>query len=66
MRVFVNEEPRETSAHALMVLLEELGVSQEWGVAVALNGIVVPRATWATQTLQEGCQILIIKAAQGG
>jgi sulfur carrier protein len=66
MRVFVNEEPRETAAHALLALLQELGVAQEWGVAVAMDGVVVPRSRWTTEPLREGCQVLIIKAAQGG
>ncbi len=66
MRVFINEKPQETSAQVLQALMEELGLAQEWGVAVAVEGQVVPRSRWATQGLPEGCQILVIRAAQGG
>ena len=32
----------------------------------AVNGIVVPRGTWATHVLNEGDDIILIKAAYGG
>lgn len=36
------------------------------GVAVAVNGEVVPRSTWTTVTLAEGDQVELLTAAQGG
>jgi len=36
------------------------------GVAVALNGEVVPRATWAQAVLRDGDRIEILTATQGG
>ena len=36
------------------------------GMAAAVNGIVVPRGTWATHVLNEGDDIILIKAAYGG
>jgi len=38
----------------------------ERGVAVALNGRVVPRASWNETALQDGDEIEIIRAVQGG
>jgi sulfur carrier protein len=36
------------------------------GVAVALNGAVVPRAQWATTPLHAGDVVEIVRAMQGG
>lgn len=36
------------------------------GIAIALDGTVVPRAKWAATSLSEGMEILIIEATQGG
>lgn len=66
MRVHVNDEPRETASPHLAALLQELGVAQEPAVAAAVDGQVVPRSRWSEQTLSEGSQVLVIRAAQGG
>ena len=36
------------------------------GIAVALNGRVVPRAAWATMPLADGDDVEIVRAMQGG
>lgn len=36
------------------------------GVAVAINGAVVPRSQWSTTVLQPGDRIEIVGAVQGG
>jgi sulfur carrier protein len=36
------------------------------GVAVALNGSVVPRTQWATTALRAGDVVEIVRAMQGG
>jgi sulfur carrier protein len=36
------------------------------GIAVALNGAVVPRAAWADTPLQPGDNVEIVRARQGG
>lgn len=36
------------------------------GVAVAVNGAVVPRSTWPTTVLHEGDRIELLRASQGG
>jgi len=38
----------------------------ERGVAVALDGAVVPRASWATVQLLEGARLEVLTAVQGG
>ena len=36
------------------------------GIAIALNGRVVPRAAWTTTPLRDGDQVEIVRAMQGG
>jgi sulfur carrier protein len=36
------------------------------GVAVAVNGTVVPRSTWTEVTLADGDTVEVLTAAQGG
>lgn len=55
------------SATTLTGLLEakELPVTGR-GIAVALNGAVVPRAAWPVTSLKAGDVIEIVRAQQGG
>ena len=36
------------------------------GVAVALDGVVVPRSAWARTELREGQRVEVVQAVQGG
>ena len=48
-------------------LLERLDVPAEGrGVAVAVDAEVVPRGAWATHTLDDGAQVEVVTAVQGG
>jgi sulfur carrier protein len=42
------------------------GESDRRGVAVAVGGEVVPRSQWDERELEEGVQIEVVKAVQGG
>ncbi|MGH3887557.1 MAG: sulfur carrier protein ThiS, partial [Pseudonocardiaceae bacterium] len=46
-------------------VLERFGVPS-YGVAVALDGAVVPRAFWPGTSLRPGARIDVLTAAQGG
>jgi sulfur carrier protein len=65
MQIRLNGESLETRAQTVAELIEELQFSPQ-GVAVAVNENVVPRATHSSHQLQEGDQIEIIRAVQGG
>lgn len=36
------------------------------GVAIAVNGVVIPKSQWDTFSLNDNDRILLIKATQGG
>ncbi len=63
----VNGQDEPLSAATLSALLEEkaLDVGQR-GIAVALNGAVVPRADWPATRLNPGDSVEIVRARQGG
>jgi sulfur carrier protein len=51
----------------LVAVLERLGVSpQAHGVAVAVDGEVVPRACWELFALAEDARVEVLTAMQGG
>jgi sulfur carrier protein len=53
--------------HRLRRLLDTLGISaQATGVAVAVNGEVVPRAEWDSRTLSAGDEVEVVRAVPGG
>jgi sulfur carrier protein len=54
-------------AATLDALLAEKAVdTQQRGIAVALNGAVVPRAAWHDTALKPGDSVEIVRARQGG
>jgi sulfur carrier protein len=56
-------EPGETVAAVLGLLGLAPGAR---GVAVAVDGEVVPRARWATFAVPEGARVEVLTAMQGG
>jgi len=64
--VSVNGERRELPAgHRLDALVDAQAPSRS-GVAVAVDGEVVPRASWAEVVLADGAEVEILTAVQGG
>ncbi len=68
MTVVVNgEAARVTPGTTVSALVSELGHdSSGAGIAVALNGEVVPRGAWPATELREDDHIEVLGAAQGG
>jgi sulfur carrier protein len=65
IRVNGQDEPLITAT--LAALLEEKAVDTgQRGIAVAVNGAIVPRAAWPHTTLRPGDSIEIVRARQGG
>jgi sulfur carrier protein len=61
----VNGEPEMLAAATIAALLDEMEIDAR-GVAVALNGAVVPRAAWRETRLSPGDAVEIVRARQGG
>ena len=55
--------PEQSTVHSL---LEELGVANRQGTAVAVNMEVVPRQAHAATVLQAGDRVEIVQAVGGG
>jgi sulfur carrier protein len=66
--IVLNGEGSDLQAgDTVVVALDRLGLDMHArGVAVAVNGEVVPRATWDTYTLPEDARIEVLTAMQGG
>jgi sulfur carrier protein len=63
----VNGQDEPLIAGTLATLLEEKAVDTgQRGIAVAVNGAIVPRAAWPQTMLQPGDSIEIVRARQGG
>ena len=66
MVVWINGERRELADGATVPdALGALGLPSA-GVAVAVDGEVVPRARWAATALGDGARVEVLTAVQGG
>lgn len=68
MKVFVNGQERSMSDGASISKLVdgETTDGHHRGIAVALNGEVVPRAAWEATSIADGDKIEILHAIGGG
>ncbi len=68
MKVALNGEPRELPKGATLAdAVRASGIERDGrGVAVALDGEVVPRAEWDSTALAEGAAVEVLAAIQGG
>jgi sulfur carrier protein len=65
--VTVNGVPRSIRAGCVRELLERLGQGADRpGIAIAVNGRVVPRSGWNEWLIDDGDDIEIVGAVQGG
>ena len=65
MKVNINNKEPETAAKSVAGLAEELQLPAK-GVAVAIGNKLVARTDWSTTPVEEGDNIVIIKAFCGG
>ena len=68
MNVILNGERRELRDGATLVdAVQASGAPESMtGIAVAVDGEVVPRGRWDDQPLADGQQIEVLQAVQGG
>jgi sulfur carrier protein len=63
----VNGESEPLAAATVEALLAEKAVDTgQRGIAVALNGAVVPRSAWGDTPIRPGDSVEIVRARQGG
>ena len=65
MNIKINNKETEVKATSLQELATEISL-QEKGVAVAVNNRMVTRADWNQTAINEGDNIVVIKAVCGG
>ncbi len=65
--IYLNDQPHALEGPAtLKAVLGGLGFADRRGVAAAVNGEVVPRASWGSHRLAENDRVIVIRATQGG
>jgi sulfur carrier protein len=66
VRLTVNGLSRVVEDPLTVAALVPTLTAAERGVAVAVNGEVVPRSRWSTVGLRDGDRVEVLTAAQGG
>ncbi|GAA4922480.1 sulfur carrier protein ThiS [Actinoplanes utahensis] len=66
MKLTINGQAQSRPATCSVATLVAELIAAQRGVAVAVNGTVVPRSAWATVDLADGDRIEVLTAAQGG
>ncbi|SBT51445.1 sulfur carrier protein ThiS [Micromonospora narathiwatensis] len=66
MELIVNGAGRTVPGGATVADVVRQVTDQRRGLAVAVNGEVVPRGGWAATTLRDGDRVEVLTAAQGG
>jgi sulfur carrier protein len=68
MRIVINGDPRELAADATAAdAVDASGApAARAGLAVAVDGEVVPRGRWDSTPLREGQRVEVLQAVQGG
>ena len=66
MKVVVNGEPQVVDDGTTVQALAVSVLDRPRGVAVAVNGAVVPRSAWPTTLLCDEDEVEVVTARQGG
>jgi sulfur carrier protein len=65
--ITLNGANQQLNVRTLAALLDEQDIGADArGIAVAVNGAVVPRAAWTATNLRPGDSVEIVRARQGG
>lgn len=66
MQIFINDTSTECRENITLIeLLSQQGI-QPLNIAIAMDNTVIPKTLWKTTIVKDGCNIIIIRAVQGG
>ncbi len=67
MTISINNQTIEVEAQTKLsnLVFQQVGENSK-GIAVAINGQVIPKDSWMETPVKENDELLIIKATQGG
>jgi sulfur carrier protein len=67
MTITINNKQVEVVAQEVLqqIVFDQMGEDPK-GIAVAVNGQVIPKDSWTETKIKENDELLIIKATQGG
>ncbi len=67
MPILLNGEPRpHASSLTILGLITKFAPTTLDGLAVCLNGQVIPRHQWAAQSVKQGDKVEVVTAVRGG
>lgn len=66
MKLTVNGQAQSRAGTCSVATLVAEIIAAQRGVAVAVNGTVVPRSSWSQVDLADGDRVEVLTAAQGG
>jgi sulfur carrier protein len=67
MNIIINEKPyRIKDSATISDALKEARIDNRFGIAIAVNNVVIPKTIWENTTLNPNDQITIINAIFGG
>jgi sulfur carrier protein len=65
VRIWLNGQARDVEAESVADVVAALTAATR-GVAVAVDGTVIPRSEWAGTELRDGARVEVLVATQGG
>ncbi len=66
MTITINDVPLSTHADITIAQALQIKSISTEGIALALNGMVIPKTDYDSTTLRDGDAIIVIKAFYGG
>ena len=67
MDIFINGKPHRVEDNCnLIEVLNKTQIINQFGIAIAVNNIVIPKTEWGKYAVQNKDNILIINAIFGG
>jgi len=67
MNITINEKRHEVENNCNLIdILDKIQIENRFGIAIAVNNVVVAKTEWEKYTVQDNDNILIINAIFGG